>query len=128
MAFVLFNNNPRHRNIGDCVVRAISKALDISWESAYIDLVTTGYDMADMPSSNAVVNAYLYSKGYRKHIIPNTCPDCYSAELFAIDNPKGTYILGTGTHLVTVKDGNIYDSWDSSDVVPIYYYEKEKFL
>lgn len=31
MAYVYFNNNPVGRRTGDCVVRAISKALGIGW-------------------------------------------------------------------------------------------------
>jgi hypothetical protein len=44
---------------------------------------------------------------------------------FAADHNKGTYILGTGRHAVTVKDGNWLDSWDSGAECPIYYYTKE---
>ena len=128
MAYKHFNNNPRHKhNVGDCVIRAVSKALHISWETAYIDMVMQGYLMADMPSSNAVLNSYLRTKGFTKHTLPDNCPDCYSFEDFAIDNPKGTFILGTGTHVAACIDGTIYDAWDSSDCVPIYYYEREDY-
>lgn len=124
-----YNPNKRNRKVvGDCTVRAVSKALGISWETAYIDLVMQGYYLADMPSSNAVMSSYLHSKGFSKHIIPDLCPDCYSIEDFAKEHPKGTYILGTGTHVVCVKDGVIYDAWDSSDEVPIYFYKKEENL
>ena len=126
MAFIYFNPNPRHKNsVGDCTIRAVSKALDIPWETAYIDLVMKGYEMGDMPSSNAVMSSYLRSKGFRKHIIDNDCPDCYTVNDFASEHFKGTYILGTGTHVVCVENGNFYDSWDSGDEVPIYYYQKE---
>ena len=124
-----YNPNKRNRKVvGDCTVRAVSKALGISWETAYIDLVMQGYYLADMPSSNAVMSSYLHSKGFSKHIIPDICPDCYSVEDFAKEHSKGTYILGTGTHVVCVKDGVIYDAWDSSDEVPIYFYKKEENL
>ena len=126
MSFVYFNPNPRNRkNVGDCTVRAVSKALGISWETAYIDLVMQGYELADMPSSNVVMNAYLHSKGFSKHVIDDLCPDCYSIRDFADEHFKGIYILGTGTHVVCIKDGNYYDSWDSGDEIPIYYYQKE---
>lgn len=125
--YVYYNPNPRDRaEVGDCTVRAVSKAQNISWETAYIDLVMQGYDLGDMPSSNYVMASYLRQKGYTKHLIPDTCPDCYTVRNFANEHPKGIYILGTGTHVVAVLDGNYYDSWDSGDAIPIYYYRKEK--
>lgn len=125
MAFILFKNNPRNRNVGDCVIRATSKALDISWDAAYIDLVIQGYMMADMPSSNSVLNAYLHAQGFKKYVIPNDCEDCYSIEDFCRDHPHGIYIACTGTHTVAVIDGDFYDSWDSGDETPIYFYKRE---
>ncbi len=121
-----YNPNPRNRNaVGDCTVRAISKALDLSWNSAYIDLAIQGYLLADMPSSNMAMNAYLRSQGFSKHIIDDTCPDCYTVKDFVMDHPRGTYVLGTGTHVVTAIDGVYYDSWDSGDETPVYYYRKD---
>lgn len=38
MAFIHFNNNPVGRSTGDCVVRAISKALNLGWETAHLML------------------------------------------------------------------------------------------
>ncbi len=123
--YVYFNPNPRKRNnVGDCTVRSVSKALDIPWETAYIDLVMQGYSLGDMPSSNMVMSSYLHSKGFSKHVIDDLCPDCYTIKDFASEHPEGTYILGTGTHVVAVKDGQYYDSWDSGDEIPIYYYQK----
>jgi len=34
-------------------------------------------------------------------------------------------ILATGTHVIAVGDGNYYDTWDSGQEVPIYYWRKE---
>ena len=33
-----YNANPYKIRVGDCVIRAISKALNQSWEDTYIDL------------------------------------------------------------------------------------------
>ena len=121
-----YNPNSRRRtSVGDCTVRAVSKALNISWETAYIDLAVQGYLLADMPSSNVVMNTYLHSQGFSRHSIEDNCPDCYTVREFAEDHPFGIYILGTGTHVVTVIDGIYYDSWDSGDEIPQYYYKKE---
>jgi hypothetical protein len=44
---------------------------------------------------------------------------------FAADNPIGTFVLGTGTHAICVKQGNYYDTADSGDEVPVYVWKKE---
>lgn len=60
------------------------------------------------------------------NVIPNSCPDCYTVSDFTVDFPKGKYLLGTGSHVVTVADGNYFDTWDSGNEVPIYFFTKER--
>lgn len=123
--YVFWNNNPKGLKIGDCVVRAISTALKQNWEKTYMDLCIEGFMFADMPNSNAVWESYLRSKGYKKYILPDTCPECYTINQFAIDHPSGSYIVATGSHVVCVENGKIKDNWDSSNEVPTYYLKKE---
>ena len=119
-----YNPNPLKKRVGDCVIRAVSKALNQTWEQTYIDLVIQGYIMGDLQSANSVWGAYLKSKGFKKDIVSADCPDCYTIENFATEHPKGTYIIGTGTHCVVVQDGCVFDTWDSSGETPIYFYYK----
>lgn len=123
--WVLYNPNPAGRMVGDCAVRAVAKALDTTWEDAYALIAANGYAMGDMPSSNSVWGAVLRQNGFYRENIPNTCPDCYTAEQFAHDHPRGTYVLGFGTHTATIVDGIIYDSWDSSQEIPQYYWYRK---
>lgn len=126
MSYSYFNPNPYQRKgIGDCTVRAIAKATDSTWDSAYIDLASQGFFLKDMPSSNAVLNAYLHSRGFRRYAISNLCPDCFNFKDFADEHKKGIYILGTGTHVACIKDGRIWDAWDSSMEIPLMYWKKE---
>ena len=81
---------------------------------------------SNLPNANEVWNAYLLRQGFTRHIIPDTCPACYTVEQFSKDNPHGVFIVATGSHAVCVKDGNVLDAWDSSGEVPTYYYAKEK--
>ena len=125
--FTQYNPNPAGRHVGDCSVRAISKALDTDWETAYVMLANSGFQMADMPSSDSVWGALLRKNGFYREAIPNTCPDCFTAEDFCKEHPQGVYVLAFGGHVATVVDGKLYDSWDSSMEVPQYYwFKKEK--
>jgi len=120
-----FQNNPSGRNVGDCSVRAISVALDVDWETAYAMIVKTGFLMNDMPSSNSVWGSVLRTHGYYRHVIPNSCPDCYTINDFAEDHPKGVFVVCTGNHVVTIKDGFIMDSWDSSNEIVQFYWSRK---
>lgn len=40
--YIEFNNNPCGRKVGDCAVRAVSKALGIDWENAYLRIAMNG--------------------------------------------------------------------------------------
>ena len=120
-----YNPNPIGIRVGDCVVRAISKVLDQDWETTFVALCLQGLMLCDMPSSNAVWAAYLRHKGFKKRIIPDTCPECYTVKDFCEEHPKGRFVLGTGKHAVAVVDGNCFDAWHSLNETPIYYFEKE---
>lgn len=126
MAYEYYNPNPQQNLVGDCVIRAISKLTGQPWEETYMDMALQGFTMYDMPSSNAVWGAYLFNNGYRRNIIPNTCPDCYTIKDFCQDYPKGKYLVATGTHVVAVEDGIYFDTWDSGNEIPIYYWRKEQ--
>ena len=79
-----------------------------------------------MPSANAVWGAYLRSQGFKRHIIPNTCPDCYTLNDFCEDHPNGMYIVALQNHVVAVNDGDYFDTWDSGEEMPLYYFSKEE--
>lgn len=124
--WVKYNPNPTGRSVGDCAVRAVAKALNTDWETAYTMISENGYAMGDMPSSDSVWGAVLRQNGFYRMSIPNNCPDCYTAADFCRDNPIGTFVLGFGGHVATVVDGDLFDNWDSSMEVPIYvWFRKE---
>ena len=120
-----YNPNPDGLRVGDCVIRAICAVTEQDWGTTYTGAALQGYILKDMPSANHVWRAYLKSKGFRREIIPDSCPDCYTVGDFADEHPKGRYVLGTGTHAVAVVDGIVLDTWDSRNEVPIYYFYKE---
>lgn len=140
MSYIHLNLNPEGLQTGDCVIRAITLALKYNWFMVHDELCFLSRKMSDMPSSNRVWKQYLQNEGYQEEIIENTCPKCLTVEAFCKSHPKGRYILSTaeytrardnlivtGSHVVTIIDGNWYDSWDSGGDVPLsffYIYDK----
>lgn len=106
------------------MIRAISKATHQTWIMTFVGICLEGLMMGDMPSSNAVWGSYLYNKGFNRYTLPDTCPDCYTVRDFCIDHPIGEYVLATGSHVVSVKNGRYFDTWDSGDESPLYYWTK----
>jgi hypothetical protein len=79
-----------------------------------------------MPSINHVWGQFLKENSFSRHAIPDSCPDCYTIADFANEHKTGKYILATGSHVVAVVDGDYYDTWDSGEEVPMYFFEKEE--
>lgn len=119
-----YNPNPFNNRVGDCVVRAISKALGQDWETTYAELAMYGFMRCDMPNANHVWGAYLKSRDYKQYLIDDKGKSIYTVEDFCQDNPNGTYILAIDGHVVCVVDGKYYDSWNSGREIPIYYWTK----
>lgn len=125
MSWKMYNPNPTGRHAGDCTVRAITKATGTEWENAYSGIAIQGMIMCDMPSNNAVWGNYLRQKGFKRKLIPDDCPDDYTVDDFCHDHPEGIFVVVVSGHVMTVVDGDYYDSWDSGHELPIYYFERE---
>jgi len=127
MSYAFYNPNPARKSVGDCTVRAISKALNQSWEDTYAGLALEGFRRGDLPNADSVWGPYLKAHGFSRRMLPDTCPDCYSVADFAAEHPRGTYILSMpGRHVVCVQDGDWCDSWDSGGECPVYFWTKER--
>lgn len=127
MAYSYYNPNPVGRFVEDCVPRALAKALDTDWETAKVLISNASFKMGNMEHGDDVWGAVLRQHGFYRDIIPNECPDCYTVEDFCNDHQSGTYVLSCSRHVCTVKDGVVYDAWDSRSEIPEYYwYKKER--
>lgn len=117
------NPNPAQKEVPDCVIRAISIALNMRWLDVYDDLCELGRQEFNMPSADSVWGKYLYIQGFEPFLLPYSCPKCVTIREFTRIFPVGTYIIGTGSHAVAVINGNYYDSWDSGDQIPSFFWK-----
>lgn len=127
MSYAYYNENPLGKSTGDCVIRAISKALGKTWDEVYVGLCLEGFLNGDWGNSDDAWGKYLHRNGFRRHFIPDDGLGVYTVSDFAKENPRGTFIVSMpGKHVLCVKDGTLYDSWDSSRETPSYFWKKEK--
>lgn len=119
--FIKYNANPTGKSTGDCVIRAIATATDKSWLEIYDDLYEYGRASFDMMDTNEIWHKYLYDIGFDIFAIP---VPCMTVKEFTRVYRYGTYLLGTGRHLIAVIDGDYLDAWDSGNEIPVFYWKK----
>lgn len=125
MGYIFYNANPSGlRDEGDCVIRAISKVMNMSWDDVAIDLSMMMVTNKRMITSNALWGEYLTLNGFVRRGLPDSCPNCFTIEDFCRMFPSGRYVVCTGSHVVAVVDGNFYDTFDCSQEIATYYFEK----
>ena len=115
------NINPCGELVGDCVVRAIGLLLGKSWDEVHNDLSRESFFACDMSNSNKVWAKYLEKFGY---IGEQLAGNKTVSELAKVIQDR-KYLLATSTHVVTVIDGDYYDTWDSGNIIPLFIW-KEK--
>lgn len=128
MAYVFFNPNPYGKNTGDCTIRAICATLGYSWDQAYIALAAQGYEAKEMPDDNDVWQKFLVEHGFRVGVIPEVCRPCRTVRDFCRAFPDGKYVLhinGPVGHVIGVVDGDYYDTIDSGNSTPLFFWKKE---
>ena len=121
-----FNNNPTGNRTTDCAVRAIAAAFNVTWDDAFDALARNAKRVGDMMHSDRVWGDLLRQYGFTKEIVPDSCPDCYTLRDFSKDHPKGVFVVKTPEHVVSVVDGDIYDSFDSSGETPIFFWRRDR--
>lgn len=120
--WIEYNVNPISARVEDCAIRAVSVALDVSWDDAFDMIADNAKAMGSVMHNDAAWGSVLRQHGFERAIIPNTCPDCYTVRDFCVEHPKGRFVLGTGSHAVAVINGNYVDTWDSGNEIPVYYW------
>lgn len=99
---------------GDCVIRALTKALSLEWLQVFDEMQPISREMQVPFNCKPCYEQYILSKGFKYFGISNAKGTKRpTVESFAKNNSDGVYILRVAHHLVTVVDGYYYDTWDS---------------
>lgn len=109
-----YNPNPKKKNIGDCSLRAYCAAFGWTWEEAFEKSSEIAKNEALMMDTHKTCEKVMESEGY---VIDEEFKKSKRKDLtvneFALTHPYGIYFLNTHGHLLCVKDGEYWDSWDS---------------
>lgn len=113
--FINYNKNPKGLKTGDCVIRAISTALNESWEDTYRGMLEVALKTYQAISWKGNFKKYLKNKGYDMCKMPKRSDNTrYTVNEFCkeIAKENKTYILSLSHHLTVVINKNLYDTWD----------------
>ena len=119
--FHYHNQNPKNRITGDCTFRAISLATGLSYNDVVMDMAKmqckTGYALNDKKG----IERYMESIGWVKCKQPRKTDGTkftgkeWCKELQNMGS-TASYIANIGGHhIVCIKEGKVWDIWDSTD-------------
>lgn len=112
---------------GDCVIRALTKALNMEWLQVFDEMQPLSREMQVPFNCRPCYEKYIESKGLIYHGISNKKGTKRpTVDIFAKDHKTGTYILRVANHLVAVVNGFYYDTWDSGEKSLYGYWEVSK--
>lgn len=126
--WVKYQPNPKNNNTGDCSIRAYCKAENLEWDDAYDMATKLGKEMSMICDDHKVVDKILIETFGYKYVKGEKGAKKRTVNEFAIEHPKGKYILWVHAHVVTLIDGYYYDSWDSGNRKLNGYYIKDEVL
>lgn len=124
------NEKDAQDRYGDCTIRALSKAFDCTWleafrkEIPFCEQYQTS-NIFDVPVKTR--NEIFDQLGFDYTGISNGAgADRPTVKEFAKSHRHGTYIANVAKHVVCIKDGKYYDTWDSGDKSLYGYFTKRE--
>ena len=111
---------------GDCVIRALTKAVGKEWLEVFEGLVPYARELQCMPNGKPCYERYLTEQGFVYYGISNSKGTKRpTVQSFAKDHKEGVYVLRVAHHLVAVSEGYFWDTWDSGNKSLYGYWVKE---
>jgi len=111
------NKKDKKDEVGDCVIRAICKATGKEWVEVFDGLCEHARINQCLPNQKQAYEPYLEALGFVYK--PLKCRPTMATVMEFRRGFKDTAIcnvrVGYGSHFVTVQDGQVFDTWDSSE-------------
>lgn len=117
--FHYYNANPHNRKTGDCVVRALCTACEMSWEDCATELFQIGLKKGYTMLEDKVIDTFLTNHNFIKCKEPRSANNTkyrVNEWLLFNSNELNTHIVANvgSYHIVAIIDGKVNDIWDSS--------------
>lgn len=119
--FCCRNNNPtakdgKQHDKGDCVIRALAMAADITWLEAFDNLTAEARKTYNVVNDKACYRAALLAYGFTK----NTAKAVKGKKRMTIEelckkHSKGRFFVEIANHCTAVVDGVCYDTWNCAN-------------
>ena len=116
--WTFFQPNPKDKSNKkcDCHIRCIAGALNCDWLEAYDMMYEIGRRSADNIGDLLIEHGFTACKVGR---------DKPTVNEFCNEHPTGTYVLRLSHHVVCVKNGQFFDTWDCGEKCVYRYWSKE---
>lgn len=127
--FKNFNPNPTQRegkkwHKGDCVVRALAVAANITWLEAFDLLAEQARKDFNVQNDKKVYDKVLARLHFTKVPVKVAKGERrITVEEFCKKHPKGRYFVSISGHCTAVIDGVCYDTWFPGEYTVRSYYE-----
>ena len=130
--FHFYNANHKGKMTADCVIRAISKVLDQSWEQTLREMTEMAIKTGYMVNTNECMDKYMQTKGFTcckqprkwdntKYTGEEFCRTLmhpiYSEDLKLTDKDFDLHHILVnigGHHTVAIISGQVWDTWNST--------------
>lgn len=124
--FHFYNENPKGRNTDDCVIRAIATATGQTWDETLMGLTECALKHKYMINCPELYGKYLNTLGFIKQKQPKTRNNkkIRVSEFVKIFDGIAVANIGCG-HVACLKDGQVWDTWNSSNEIVGNYWVKE---
>lgn len=111
--WIEYNNNPKQRNVDDCVIRAITKCFNSTWCETYRILGEVACQTGYIYNDRRNYDSYIYKMGYVKCVVDGL--ELTVNQIANIQQQMGgsrSWLVRVNGHLTTAVDGMFYDTWD----------------